>query len=104
MMRGSLIPLIYEKTLHVDSTSPSRSSPSGTLTLVTTDIATISGGIFLFHETWSNLIEMGIAIYLLERQLGAACVMGVGFAISTFPLYLVIFAQTYIPLLTKWFN
>ncbi|KAL7924395.1 multidrug resistance-like protein [Trichoderma austrokoningii] len=81
MMRGSLIPLIYEKTLQVDSTSPSRSTPSGTLTLVSTDIETISGGIMLFHETWSNILEIGIAIYLLERQLGAACVMGVGFAI-----------------------
>ncbi|KAK1241278.1 hypothetical protein MKX08_001252 [Trichoderma sp. CBMAI-0020] len=57
------------------------STPSGTLTLVSTDIETISGGILLFHETWSNILEIGIAIYLLERQLGAACVMGVGFAI-----------------------
>jgi hypothetical protein len=50
---------------------------------VSTDIETISGGIPQFHETWGNLIEIGIAIYLLERQLGAACVMGVGFAIGT---------------------
>lgn len=83
MMRGSLIPLIYEKTLQVDSTSTSKSTPSGTLTLVSTDIETISGGILLFHEIWSNILEIGIAIYLLERQLGAACVMGVGFAIGT---------------------
>lgn len=82
-MRGSLIPLIYEKTLQVDSTSTSKSTPSGTLTLVSTDIETISGGILLFHEIWSNILEMGIAIYLLERQLGAACVMSVGFAIGT---------------------
>lgn len=88
MMRGSLIPLIYEKTLHVDSTSPSRSAPSGTLTLVSTDIETISGGIMLFHQTWSSILEIGIAIYLLERQLGAACVMSVGFAIGTFSLLL----------------
>ncbi|KAK6449569.1 hypothetical protein FP744_10005819 [Trichoderma asperellum] len=81
IMRGSLIPLIYEKTLHIDSASSSRSTPSGTLTLVTTDIETISGGIMFFHETWGNLLEIGIAIYLLERQLGAACVMSVGFAI-----------------------
>jgi ATP-binding cassette subfamily C (CFTR/MRP) protein 1 len=88
MMRGSIIPLIYEKTLQVDSTSPSRSTPSGTLTLVTTDIETISGGVMLFHQTWSNILEIGIAIYLLERQLGAACVMSVGFAIGTISLLL----------------
>lgn len=87
-MRGSLIPLIYEKTLHIDSASSSRSTPSGTLTLVTTDIETISGGIMFFHETWGNLLEIGIAIYLLERQLGAACVMSVGFAIGTSSLLL----------------
>ncbi|RFU80509.1 abc transporter [Trichoderma arundinaceum] len=81
MMRGSVIPLVYEKTLRVDSSSSSTFSPTGALTLVSTDIETISGGIPQFHETWGNLIEIGLAIYLLERQLGAACVMGVGFAI-----------------------
>ena len=82
MMRGSLIPLIYQKSLLLDSSASSTFSPTAALTLVSTDIETITSGLVQVHETWSNLVEIGIAIYLLERQLGAACVMGVGFALG----------------------
>lgn len=83
-MRGSIIPLVFQKSLLVDSAASSTFSPTAALTLVSTDIETISGGIPQIHETWSNLIEIGLAIYLLSRQLGAASVMGVGFAIGAY--------------------
>ncbi|KYK57377.1 ABC transporter [Drechmeria coniospora] len=81
MMRGSVIPLIYQKALLIDTSASSTFNPTAALTLVSTDIETITQGLVQFHETWSNLLEIGLAIYLLERQLGAACVMGVGFAL-----------------------
>ncbi|KAL7783853.1 hypothetical protein V8C37DRAFT_26647 [Trichoderma ceciliae] len=81
MMRGSVIPLVYEKTLRVDSSNSFTISPTGSLTRISTDIETISGGFPQFHETRGNLIEIGLTVYLLERQLSASCVMGVGFAI-----------------------
>ncbi|GJN68101.1 hypothetical protein PLICBS_002144 [Purpureocillium lilacinum] len=81
MMRGSIIPLVYEKSLILDSCSSATFHPTAALTLVSTDIETITSGLVQIHETWSNLVEIGLAIYLLERQLGAACVMSVGFAI-----------------------
>ncbi|KND86897.1 Canalicular multispecific organic anion transporter 2 [Tolypocladium ophioglossoides CBS 100239] len=82
MMRGSLIPLVYQKSLLLDSSASSTFSPTAALTLVSTDIETITSGLVQVHETWSNLVEIAIAIYLLERQLGAACVMGVAFALA----------------------
>ncbi|KXH25809.1 ABC transporter [Colletotrichum simmondsii] len=76
MTRGSTTALVYRKALRLDLTSPNV-SPSGALTLVGTDSETISQGITQLHEVWSGLLEIGIGIYLINRQLGAACAMPV---------------------------
>ncbi|GKT86903.1 LOW QUALITY PROTEIN: ABC multudrug transporter [Colletotrichum tofieldiae] len=44
-----------------------RSAP---LTLVSTDVRTICKSFEAIHEVWANPIEIGIAIWLLQRQLG----------------------------------
>ncbi|CCF44599.1 ABC transporter [Colletotrichum higginsianum] len=74
--RGSTTALVYRKSLRLDLTSPNV-SPSGALTLVGTDTETISQGITQLHEIWGGLLEIGIGIYLIYRQLGAACAMPV---------------------------
>ncbi|OHW98638.1 ABC multidrug transporter [Colletotrichum incanum] len=74
--RGSTTALVYRKALRLDLTSPNV-SPSGALTLVGTDTETISQGITQLHEVWGGLLEIGIGIYLIYRQLGAACAMPV---------------------------
>ncbi|KAK1984403.1 ABC transporter [Colletotrichum cereale] len=76
MTRGSTTALVYRKALRLDLTSPNV-SPSGALTLVGTDTETISQGITHLHEVWGGLLEIGIGIYLIYRQLGAACAMPV---------------------------
>ncbi|KAK0370729.1 ABC transporter [Colletotrichum limetticola] len=76
MTRGSTTALVYRKALRLDLTSPDV-SPSAALTLVGTDSETISQGIMQLHEVWSGLLEIGIGIYLIYRQLGAACAMPV---------------------------
>ena len=83
MMRGSLVSLIYDKALTLDSFAETTEfSPSSTLTLASTDVETIYNGLIQMHEVWSNLIEIAIAIYLLERQLGVACVMTVSLSLG----------------------
>ncbi|KAK2033917.1 ABC transporter [Colletotrichum zoysiae] len=74
--RGSTTALVYRKALRLDLSSPNV-SPSGALTLVGTDTETISHGITHLHEVWGGLLEIGIGIYLIYRQLGAACAMPV---------------------------
>ena len=73
MIRGSLISLIYVKTLEIGADSAA-SSGSDTLTLTSTDIDRICSSFENLHELWVNPIEIGLALWLLERQLGAACV------------------------------
>ncbi|KAJ0288366.1 hypothetical protein CBS470a_004951 [Colletotrichum nupharicola] len=82
MLRGSTTALIYQKALRLDLTSPNV-SPAGALTLVGTDSEQISQGVNQLHEIWGGLVEIGIGIYLIYRQLGAACAMPVALVFGT---------------------
>jgi ATP-binding cassette, subfamily C (CFTR/MRP), member 1 len=74
MVRGGLISMIYRKTgvLCLKDVDPATS-----MTVMSADIERIVQGWQTMHETWASFIEVGIAIYLLERQLGVACVVPV---------------------------
>ena len=79
MVRGSMITLLYKKAgnmslLNID--------PSSSVTLMSADVERIVLGMQSMHEIWSNSIEIGVAIYLLKRQLGMACLIPVGVAIG----------------------
>ncbi|KKY16042.1 putative abc multidrug transporter [Phaeomoniella chlamydospora] len=43
------------------------------MTLMSADVEKIVQGFRNLHELWANLISVGIATYLLEQELGAAC-------------------------------
>ncbi|KAF6825097.1 ABC multidrug transporter [Colletotrichum plurivorum] len=68
MVRGSLVSLILSKNLDLDLAAVADSSAP--LTLVSTDVRTICKSFESIHEVWANPIEVGIAIWLLQRQLG----------------------------------
>ncbi|KAL0941776.1 ABC multidrug transporter [Colletotrichum truncatum] len=82
MTRGSTTALVYQKALRLDLTSPNV-SPSGALTLVGTDSEQIGQGINQLHEIWASLVEIAIGIYLIYRQVGAACAMPVALVFVT---------------------
>lgn len=79
MARGGLISLMFAKT---SSLKANAADPATSLTLMSADIERITNGWQTMHEIWANLIEITLAIYLLERQLGAACVIPIGVAIG----------------------
>ena len=81
MMRGGLISLIYGKTLEVDV---SVLSNAAAMTLMTSDIDSIVNGWTNAHEIWASLVDVGIAIYLLESRLGIACIGPVAIAVASF--------------------
>ena len=84
MTRGGLISLMFAKT----STLKANAADSATsLTLMSADIERITNGWQTMHEIWANVIEIALAIYLLERQLGAACGIPIAVAVgkSTIP-------------------
>lgn len=45
------------------------------LTLMGTDVERIVDSLKLLHEIWASVIEVGLALYLLERQVFLACLM-----------------------------
>ncbi|KAI3559180.1 ABC transporter [Colletotrichum abscissum] len=72
IIRGSLVSLIMSNNLELDTAKAS--DPSAPLTLVSTDVRTICRSFETIHEVWANPIEIGIAIWLLQRQLGLGSV------------------------------
>ncbi|KAL2157845.1 hypothetical protein VTH06DRAFT_4897 [Thermothelomyces fergusii] len=79
MLRAGLVSIIYRKTSTVSLKSI---DPAASMTLMSADIERIVQGFQTMHEIWGNSIEVGLAIYLLERQLGVACVVPVAVSIS----------------------
>ncbi|KAH6702083.1 P-loop containing nucleoside triphosphate hydrolase protein [Leptodontidium sp. MPI-SDFR-AT-0119] len=85
--RGALGGAIYLKTTEMKLTS---SGDSAAVTLMSTDVERIRLGFLNLHEFWGNSVEVALASWLLQRQLGAAvaaplivvlcCVIGGAFA------------------------
>lgn len=79
MARGGLVSMMFDKTSSVKADA---ADPASSLTLMSADIERITNGWTTMHEVWANPIEVGLAIYLLERQLGAACAIPIAVAIG----------------------
>jgi ATP-binding cassette subfamily C (CFTR/MRP) protein 1 len=79
MMRGGLISMLYDKAGDIALTKVDTAS---SMTLMSADVERIVTGMTTAHEMWANAIEVSLAIYLLQRQLGVACVIPVGIAIG----------------------
>src|SRR3569833_139974 len=69
MTRGALVSAIYQKLtqLKMDDVSD-----SAAVTLMSTDIERIRVGLLNLHEFWGSALEVGLACWLLYRQLGVA--------------------------------
>lgn len=91
MLRGGLISLLYRKT---GTLNLKNVDPAASMTLMSADMERIVQGWQTMHEIWSNLAEVGIAIFLLEQQLGVACVVPV--AVSLVTLFGSMFAMNFI--------
>ncbi|KAJ5405756.1 ABC transporter integral membrane type 1 [Penicillium sp. CMV-2018d] len=70
MTRSGLISMIYDQT--IDMTAADLTD-SAAITLMGTDVERIVANLKNMHEAWASIIEVGIAIWLLERELGVAC-------------------------------
>ena len=78
MVRSSLVSAIYAKSLETSITAIDNSAA---VTLMSTDMQKIADGLEILHELWANTLEVGIATWLLEREVGAACIVAVIVAI-----------------------
>jgi ATP-binding cassette, subfamily C (CFTR/MRP), member 1 len=73
--------MLYSKATEVNLVDVDTAS---SITLMSADIERIVTGMQTSHEIWANMIEVALAIYLLERQLGVACVIPIGVAVSKY--------------------
>ncbi|RYP20476.1 hypothetical protein DL765_002775 [Monosporascus sp. GIB2] len=71
MARGALIGAIYKKTTEAIA---SAAGDSPALTLMSADVERIIRGYLNIHEFWANTIQVGLASWLLSRQIGASFV------------------------------
>ncbi|KAL2059858.1 hypothetical protein VTL71DRAFT_10013 [Oculimacula yallundae] len=72
MIRGGLIGMIYRKITTLKSANI---NDSAAMTLMGTDVEQIAENLHLIlTDLWANLLQICIAIWLLERQLGAVCI------------------------------
>ncbi|KAJ3549386.1 hypothetical protein NM208_g529 [Fusarium decemcellulare] len=78
MARGQLITMLYDKATDINITA---ADPTAALTLMSADIERIDTGWRTAHDVWANLLEIVVAVYLLGRQLGLACLIPVGASI-----------------------
>ncbi|KAJ6072100.1 hypothetical protein N7499_010114 [Penicillium canescens] len=72
MTRAGLMSMIYLCTTKLNN---SKLGDSQAITLMGTDVERICNSMQAFHECWISAIEIGVAVYLLERQVGVTCVV-----------------------------
>ena len=72
MIRGLLIGAICEKSLQLPNDEKNKQSA---ITLISADTERINLGLRNLHEVWANVIELAVAIYLLQREVGAVAVV-----------------------------
>ena len=75
--------MIYRKT---GTLSLKGNDPATSMTLMSADMERIVQGWQTMHEIWGNAVEVGVAIYLLEKQLGVACAVPVAVSIRKLAL------------------
>ena len=69
LIRGVLVGAIIAKTLVLPHTAEGRAAA---VTLMSTDIELIVGGVPMLHETWIRVLELCAGIYLLSTVAGRA--------------------------------
>ncbi|OGM47734.1 ABC transporter [Aspergillus bombycis] len=72
MVRGSLVVILFRKTLALDSSNSSNNPAS--LTLMSTDIDGIASAFNAVHDIWACPMEIALGLWLLERHVGVACI------------------------------
>lgn len=79
-LRGSLVSLLYNRTLQSTSSSVDSEAP---ITLMSVDVDGFTMATPVFNEIWAAPIEIGIAVWLLKRQLGIVSLVPLGVALGT---------------------
>ncbi len=79
MIRGVLVSSIFDKTLTLryDVDGESRA-----MILMISDVQSIMSSLTHMHEVWASIVETALATWLLQRQVGLACLSMIGLVIG----------------------
>ena len=75
---------IYSKTTEISLTALDNSAA---VTLMSADVERIILGLRSIHEFWASLIQVGIATYLLQREIGVACVAPIAISVGELRIF-----------------
>lgn len=84
MVRGSLVAVIYSKTMRIELVSASASEAT---TLMSADVERIATGLRGMHELWAMMLEVGVGFWLLYRQVGLAMLSMAGLTLGLTTLF-----------------
>jgi ATP-binding cassette, subfamily C (CFTR/MRP), member 1 len=79
MVRGCLVSAISWQTARLNIQAIS--DPKAAVTLMSTDIERITDGLRSLHDFWACTIQICVGLYLLQKQMGVACVVPIILAI-----------------------
>jgi ATP-binding cassette subfamily C (CFTR/MRP) protein 1 len=85
MVRGSLISLIFDKTLCMSS---SDAEDAEAITLMSADIDRINASIDVVHDFYASLVEGAIGLWLLYKFLGVSVISPIIWVAGTIVLLL----------------
>lgn len=80
MTRAGLVSIIYEQTVKLHSEDL---DDSAAITLMGTDVERIVTYLRKIHEAWAAILEVAVAIWLLERQVWVACIVPLVISLGT---------------------
>ncbi|KAK7398601.1 hypothetical protein QQX98_012010 [Neonectria punicea] len=73
MLRSCLGTAVYKKTTEATpATGVEGDTAIASITLMSTDVERVARGLLNIHEFWACTLELGLGLWLLQRQLGAA--------------------------------
>ncbi|PYH44095.1 P-loop containing nucleoside triphosphate hydrolase protein [Aspergillus saccharolyticus JOP 1030-1] len=78
-VRGALLATVYSRTLELGVVEQGSTSA---ITLMGTDVERIATGFRDVHEIWASPIDIGLAVWLLGRQLAVSCAVPVALSLS----------------------
>ncbi|KAF2500059.1 hypothetical protein BU16DRAFT_578086 [Lophium mytilinum] len=74
-LRGTLVGLLYRKTLTLSSSALKESEA---VTLMNADVERITAGLRQVHELWASFFEIALSVWLLYRQIRWAALVPLG--------------------------
>lgn len=80
-VKGGLIGLVYQETMKARAVGLGGTTA---IALMGTDVERIGHNFLQIHEIWASIIEIGVAIWLLEQQVFLACLAPVAVILGTY--------------------